>query len=363
MAEKDTIAFTDFVDLTGSQSLVPLDNARIAQLTGLGEDRIYKSTRIRTRHILREGKTPLDLAREVLEKFFEKTGITPRDCQALALTHTEYEGDAPYMIAYTLADEMNIARDKVTALSYGCAGFPKIVSEAVPLLSKIDDGKHCLVINVETPDRMMDAHDSRATPIFASGATATSIWKGPGHRLLFAEAEDVVPPDAPKSKPIFTISRQEVEDFSGKKSVKMIFRMNGDLAYVNGAALIESAARESLLRVLGEGYKGRVIIVPHQPNARMIKGLDDMVAPRMREEHADAVADVCFVSGMEGMGNTVSCTIPSVLARINTLLNLAPPREGDIVLTPAAGICVADCEKQMSVGRGAFIWHAGGFRS
>ena len=207
---------------------------------------------------------------------------------------------------------------------------------------------------------MMDSRDPKATPIFAAGATATSLRKGDGHKLLFAETEDVVPPKNPGNTDVFHISREEIENFSGQRETKLIFRMNGELAYENGAALIEQAARDSLHRVMAdsEHHGRRVLVVSHQPNAKMVKGLDKMVSPQMMQyEFAPySIPNLRFVNGMEGMGNVISATIPSVLARINCIDGIDAPNKGDIVLFPAAGICMRDPGQKMSVGRGAMIW-------
>ena len=92
------ISFTDFVDTTGSDSLELLDNERISQLTSLEVDRIWKSTRMKSRYILRTGKTANDIAEEAVQRFFKKTGIDQKDIGGLALGHTHYEGDDSYEI-------------------------------------------------------------------------------------------------------------------------------------------------------------------------------------------------------------------------------------------------------------------------
>jgi hypothetical protein len=59
----------------------------------------------------------------------------------------------------------------------------------------------------------------------------------------------------------------------------------------------------------------------------------------------------------------ISATIPSVLSRIGAIDGVVPPREGDIILIPAAGICVGDPGRKMSIGRGAIEWHPNAYRN
>lgn len=354
-------SFTEFVDLTGSDSLELLDNARIAKLTGLEEQRIWKSTRMKERYILRAGKEPVDIALEITDRFLDQTGIRSSDIGSLALVHTAYaanENDR-FSIADAVAKRVGVTRENIVAISYGCAGFPEIVSRAAIQAKRLDDGKHALILNVETPDRMMDAKDSRATPIFATGATATSLWNGDGHRLLFADSEHVVPPENPNNEKIFEIDQRDIENFSGEMCRKVTFVMNGNLAYNNGVALIERAAKESMAKVMENPlYRGRrILVVAHQPNGKMIKGLDDLVAPEMQKQYAGmGITDIRFANGMEGMGNVISATIPSVLARNASLPDTEPLKKGDIVLIPAAGICVEDPASKMTIARGAIEW-------
>jgi len=346
------LSFTDFVDLAGSDSFELVDNARIAALTGLEEARVLKSTQIKERPILRKGKENIDIATEVTDKLFDRLGIDAHNVEGLTLSHTALSIGESQHLAEELAKRMGITRGKVLGISYGCTGFVKIVELAAEQSRELPKGTHHPLVTVETPDRHIDAHDRFASPIFAAGAAATSLWKGEGHALLHAVNRDTQ--DLPKGLGgkvdyVFRIEKADAEDYFGQRSNKNIFRMNGDAAYQNGQALIEEATHTSLSKVLELKDQGRkVFAVPHQPNARMIRALDQVVGPEM---------GVQFVEGMEGMGNSISCTIPSVLARIKELLGDDGPRAGDIVLFPAAGICMLHPETHMSQGEGAILWN------
>lgn len=349
------VSFTDFVDLEGSDSLELLDNPRIAALTGLTERRVFSSTLTTQRYILKDGKQPLDLAHEVTDRFFERTGLTGRDIGALAVSHTQCEGTTGQDIGESIARRIGLIEENVRVVSFGCTGFPHIVSVAEKQARGIHEDKHVLVLCVETPDRMMDARNKQGTPIFAAGATATSLWNGPGHQLLFSETEDVVPPDNPRGTDIFTIAARETQDFSGRMAQKANFEMNGDLAYTNGQQLIERGARESLERVLElrAGYIGRILVVSHQPNAKMVKFLDEMVAPDILSKYAvRGITDVRFVNGMQGMGNVLSATIPSVIARIDRI----QPIERVTPVDPP------ETERSFCFPQLAFVWLMSGRR-
>ncbi|MBU0458161.1 hypothetical protein KJ652_04195 [Patescibacteria group bacterium] len=361
------ISFTDFVDITGDPEFFEvLDNKCIAKLTGMQEKRVKRSTRIDIRHILKEDKEPIDIAMAVTRKLFERLGICGGDCEGMIIINSQNSREVVQNMTEQVAQEMGIVCEVILGFPYGCVGFPKGVEESAKRAMNIAPDKHFVLLNIETPDRQIDARDSRATPIFAAGATGTTLWQGPGHRLLFSETKDVEPPHPdPDAEYIFKfIYDQKVHDFFGNEVTRTIFRMNGDLAYVNGQALIEQASRQSMQRVMemGDYSESNVFAVPHNPNAKIMLALDDMVGPEMNAR---------FVNGAEGMGNTISCTIPSTLARIDEVLKLMKSRkeetveikDGDIVLFPAAGICVRDPEKKMSQGWGAMEWHLGAYKN
>ncbi len=358
-------SLTDFVDLQGSDALELMTNDRIAELTGLDANRVLKSTLVRERFILKKAKEPVDLAHEVLDRFLEKTQLDNKDIEALALVHTDYNAGVHDEMGESIASRIGISCDRVRAMSLGCVGFVKVLEYALSVAHTLSDEKHCLILNVETPDRYIDARDSRAAPIFAAGATATSLWNGPGHSLLFAESRDLTPPENLKKEDIFSFVDNEAEDFFGQRSMRTIVRMNGDLAYINGSALIEKATRESLERVMGnESSRGKgVTVVPHQANAKMIRAFQATVSEPLRGERPDwNIPRLSFVNGMEGMGNVISSTIPSVLARLHQINGVVQPQDGDIVLTPAAGICMENPGLRMSMGIGAMEWHPDAYK-
>ena len=359
-----TLSLTHFANLEGKQHpdlLEPLTNERISELTGLTAKRVFQSTGMDTRYIMSKGRHPLDLARRVMERFYAQSGITPQQIGALAFSHTCYDKIFAEEMADTLGKELHLPKENVLGRSYGCAGFPDILQIAGVLAEQLPSDRHCLVLNVETPQLNKDARDKYATPIFAAGATATTLWKGPGHQLLFADVDDIVPANNPKKEKFFTVANELAEDFWGEKQMRMVSHMNGNLVYTNGLETIERAARESLERVLNMGHLGhRIVVVPHQPNGKMVQMFVDVDGPAMTRENDGKVISVEWVNGMNGMGNTISATIPSVLARLWKLL--PGMQKGEIVLFPAAGICVENPEDKMSMGHGAMIWNPGGYR-
>lgn len=354
------ISFTEFVDISGDNSevLEELTDERIEALTKVNAKRLFKKTGTKRRFILKQGHEPAELAIEAADALSEKLGISGKDCGGLALSHTSHsEGTLQEkQIGDAVADHMGIARESVHAISEGCVGFVRLVEQAAPLAEGLDAGKHLPLITVETPDRQMDARDPKATPLFAARAAATTLWKGDGHRLLFSETSDGPAPVVSDESEIFYIGKEEAEDFGGTVSERVIFRMDGNLAFENGRALITDQTVLALDRLFAQSdIQGdrRVIVVPHQANSLMIQHVGVNMEEHM--EKFPRVSSIEYINGMKEMGNTISATIPSVIARLHSLME-RPPEEGDIVLIPAAGICVREPAKSMSRGFGAMEW-------
>jgi len=226
------LSLTDFVDLSDSPSLELLNNDRVADLTGLPKKGVLKSTGLSKRYILKDGKNALDLANEVTDTFLQKTGIRANNIGGIALVHTSYnkEKKIEQEIAQAIADRIGVHRELVTAISFGCAGFPKVLSEAAKLMEHIGDDKNCLILITETPSEMIDARDQACTPIFADGAIATTMKRGEGHRVLFVETEDIPATGIPDGENIFEIVEKDVYTFNRTVERRVVFIINKNIS-------------------------------------------------------------------------------------------------------------------------------------
>ncbi len=367
------LSFTDFIDGEGSEHLDILTNEHIAAHADMRPDRVQDSTGSETRFILKKDSTPQDLAREVVKKFLQKTGLSRSDIGGIALVHTNHDLNVnqPQSIADAINEEINLTQKRIIAISYGCAGFPEIVSRAARLCHEIEDGKHVLVATVEAPDLMINPAERTTGPLFAADATATSLYKGnDGHQLLFAETRDVSPPNGYKGPGIFTFEESDVLDFQGRTNKRTIFHMDGEQAYENASLLMSDALFQSLDRVMADPqYHERAVFgVPHQANWKIMRLLDADARKSLEKVNKYLLTKFRVINAADTRCNTLSSTIPSALARFaaGNVLNRSPrnkhneiyepPKKGDVILIPAAGICMADPIGKMSQGFGAIEW-------
>ena len=88
-------------------------------------------------------------------------------------------------------------------------------------------------------------------------------------------------------------------------------RMNPEPVFVNAIELMLSNLRAALDSFdLREGE--RVVVVPHQPSAKLLKAL---VATGQSE-----FPDVEFLNNLSGYGNVISASVPTVLSRLDEVL-------------------------------------------
>jgi 3-oxoacyl-[acyl-carrier-protein] synthase III len=358
------VSLSDFVNTSGSDLLEPVDNERLFKLTGKPVRKIENSTHMNRRHVIKPGVTAFDLAREAMKRFQERTGLESGDFEGLSLVYTTYDEkmENAESIASRLAEHIGMSRTNIQAISYGCAGFPKILSLASPLAQEMQQGKHRLIVMVELPSTMLNAKSAKEALLFGDSACATSLHTGDGHTLLFAEAEDVEPKDRPADRSIFTFERALVYDFHEKEVERTIFKMDGEIVYNYAMHHMITETRAIIEKVMKDpSHHGRrVLVVPHQPNGKMLDLLHQYSEKELMGEYSVRfkIPEIRFVNRIDGPGNTVSCTIPHTIAELEKDLTAEDaPRDGDMIAMPAMGICVADPGKKMSIGRAAMIWN------
>ena len=358
-----SLAFSKFVELDdkNSDAFVRVGNAELSKATGVTEKRLWQSTRTQSRLFLKPEREPVDVAVEMSRYLLHELGLGASGvakCGGFGMCHTAVGEHDPQQLAEDVARKVGISAQNVVGISGGCAGFVGLLETVKERAQNMKDGEHFPVVNVESMERYIDMKDPKAGPLFAARATATSLWRGPGHPFLFAEWESVEPTYEPVPKDGYVFQYEAAEAhtfFADEPEQKQIVRMKGELAYNNGQHLITQAAADSKEHV--QQHYGiqdvNFIAVPHQPNGRMLNAVAQFEGPRL---------NIRFVNGFEGMSNVISSTIPSVLSRIETL-DVPELVDGAAVLIPAAGISMINEKREMSVARGAFVWKPGAYEA
>ncbi|MGE4002047.1 MAG: hypothetical protein AB7I48_17715, partial [Planctomycetaceae bacterium] len=344
------LSLTDVVDVADSEELFEIvDNERVLALSHMGPgigfrnaEAIVKSTGVRVRRMLRVGMTAFDMAFAVARRLQFEVGFDWNDCPAIGLCHTHPDERHAADLADELCDALEIRRPELIVISHGCTGYLKLLREAAGVLERGGSPGPIPLLTIETPQEWHDAADRAFCGIISAGATGSVLGRGPGHRLKQVAAQAIlVPESARDGRPLFWIETGEYPEFNGGYTTRNVMRMNGEAVFVNGVELMLDAVRRAMSELDTTGR--RVLIAPHQPSGKMLRALIAVV-----KQEFPAV--VCL-NNLERYANSISSTIPTVLAHLDEVLaeqHQPPARSGDLIVLPAAGICMAAKPSQLA---------------
>tara|TARA_R110002095_G_scaffold23227_2_gene24708 strand:+ start:1943 stop:3046 length:1104 start_codon:yes stop_codon:yes gene_type:complete len=364
--QNNGFALTELVDLAGHNDLFELlDNESVYALSHQGFTEgfssvkaISRSTGIETRRLLQPDLAPIDIAVAIAEKLQLAVGFDWADCPAILLCHSHTNHQSARQLCNQLSEKLNVPSEKFIALNYGCVGFIELLNQATKILADLPAGIHVPLLTVETPEHWHDSSDKAFCGIVSAGATGTTLWKGPGHSLLHVEtATEYIPADRRKEDvPLFWTEQGDMFDFRGQPEHKLVMHMDGESVFLNGVDLMLEACLKSYAEVVD--HAGRILIAPHQPSGKLLKAM--IAAARQIPVNAD------FLNNLPNYGNSISSTIPTILARLDEVVcenGYAPVNDGDVILLPAAGICMNRLKDSMCIGRAAIQWQPGRYQS
>lgn len=355
------IGISALIDVFDQDELFELvDNQRVVELSRLGgepgfagTENVRKSTGISTRRILREGITPADLAAALCDRLEIVTGWRLTDFDAILLCHSHTEPDRCQRLASELTSRYQLPAGLITAFNHGCGGFLRLLNDGVCHLEMAPDGARVALISVETPEFWHDASDRLFCGIVSAGATATVLEHGRGIPIGVARADDFAVDAAhrPNPDPLFRRERTDVFSFRGERCHRTVMRMNPEPVFLNGIELMLNNLRSAMVSIDRQpGH--RVIVIPHQPSGKLLRAL---VAAAKTE-----FDDVEFLNNLDGYGNTISSSVPTILSRLPDVLaanGCQPLREGDHLILLAAGICMEEIADHMTAGHACLQWH------
>ncbi|MEZ6121916.1 MAG: 3-oxoacyl-[acyl-carrier-protein] synthase III C-terminal domain-containing protein [Planctomycetaceae bacterium] len=361
--ENVSLGLTDVVDAFGDQRLYRmlsnddvLELSRLGGATGFsGLNAIQKSTGISSRRVLQQGVQPIDLAQAIFERLERATGLRPTDFQQILFCHSHVDPQACLRLAERLEAALGLPEGRIEASSHGCAGFLKLLTDGVRHLDGQPERARIALISVETPEYWHDASDRLFCGIVSAGATAAVLEVGCGVPIHRISSGDFHIPDSrrPNPEPLFQRDATEVFDFGGHRCQRTVMRMNAEPVFLNGIELMLDQLRQAV-DSLDHHIGQRVVVAPHQPSGKLLKAL--MAAVRTEYPQIEVL------NNLETYGNTISCSIPTLLSRMDEVLqrnSLQPLSDGDHVILLGAGICMSEIADHMSAGHACLQWKAG----
>jgi 3-oxoacyl-[acyl-carrier-protein] synthase-3 len=290
-----------------------LGNEELAGLfPGWSESKILEKTGIGARRVAGPGETAGDLACEAARRLFATGACAPHEVDFLIFCSQAPDYILP-TTACVLQDRLGLRRD-IGAMDFnlGCSGFVYGLSIAAGLIAS-GAARNILLLTADTYSKYINPLDKSVRTLFGDGAAATLIGAsadgGSVGPFVFGTdgrgAKDLIVEAGGFRTPRCAETALEVDDGMGNVRSR-------DNLYMNGANVMNFTLREvprtfaRLLEKTGTVAEDYDHVVLHQANKFMLDalqkklGLPDRQVPR----HFEAI------------GNTVSSTIPFVLASL-----------------------------------------------
>ena len=352
------IHLSNVVDVADRDDLFEiLDNERVLELSHLGpgtgfrnEAAIIKSTGVEQRRMLRLGVDSLDVAIAIARRLQFELGFEWNDCPAIGICHSHTDPYATQELADELCDALGIRHSKPFVINFGCTGYIELLRLGAQMLEDAPADAIIPLLTIETPEEWHDGADRAFCGIISTGATGSVLSKGSGHAVRHVSMRHMPIPEANRNfEPLFITEVGEYPQFCGGYSERCVMRMNGESVFLNGVELMIDAARTAMSQVAGTDR--RVLVAPHQPSGKMLRALFSV----LRNECPGAV----LLNNLALYANSISSTIPTVLAHIDEILagqGERPVRQGDLIVLPGAGICMARKATHLSQGWAVIEW-------
>jgi 3-oxoacyl-[acyl-carrier-protein] synthase-3 len=297
-----------------------LSNEELGALyPGWPAEKILNKTGIRERRIAAPGETAADLAFQAASKLFD-SGVVARDEVDFLILCTQAPDFVLPTSACILQDRLGLRRDiGAFDMNLGCSGFVYGLSVAAGLIAG-GAADNILLLTADTYSKYIHPGDKSVRTLFGDGAAATLISRsesGSVGPFVFGTdgggAHDLIVEGGGFRTPRSRSTAVEVEDKTGNVRSR-------DHLFMHGANVMNFSLQEvprtfaRLLELTGETADDMDYVVLHQANKFMLDalqrklGLPPEKVPR----------------GYESVGNTVSSTIPFVLAELDKNGQRAP---------------------------------------
>lgn len=287
------------------------NEALASQFPDWPAEKILQKTGIRERRIASPDETASDLAYYAAQKLFEQSRFVPGDIDFLILCTQAPDFFLPTS-ACLLQERLGLRKDVgAFDINLGCSGFVYGLSVAVGMIAA-GIASNVLLLTADTYSKFINERDKSVRTLFGDAAAATLVSGGEDGNgtigpFVFgtdgAGARDLIVETGAFRTPRSSTTSLEKVDAMGNR------RSRDDL-YMNGGNILNFGLREvpktykSLLERSRLAPEDIDHVILHQANKFMLDALQKKLQ----------VPDDKFFRYYEDVGNTVSSTIPFVMA-------------------------------------------------
>jgi 3-oxoacyl-[acyl-carrier-protein] synthase-3 len=309
-----------------------LSNAELCRIfPELSEPEIFKKTGIRKRHFVNPSEmVASDMAVIAAEQLFNEHNIHRSDIDfILFCSHSfDYKGPATSVL---LQDRLSIPNSCGTMdIPLGCSGFTHSLSIAKALINS-NQATNVLLITADIPTSVIHPKDSGLRMLFGDAAAATLVGTSEGKECIgnFVYGSDGKGKDnlmVHRSGTRIPSDAEWLNSEEGGNGVLKFGRMEmNPIEVFNFALRIVPSLKDKILQKNNISFDEIDLFVFHQANAFLLSVLRRKM--KIPEEK--------FLMFMEETGNTVSATIPIVLAEA---IRSGKAKKGDNVMIAGFGI-------------------------
>lgn len=279
---------------------------------------------IKSRQIVAENETASDLAVKSGLKLFSEHSINKDEIDFVLFCAQEFDHYTP-TTACIIHQKLGL-NSHCGAMDYnlGCSGFVYGLGIAKGLIESLGC-RSVLLLTSSTLTKTFHKQDKSSRFIFGDGAAATLITSDESKKIgefVFgsdgSRADKIMIKDGGARNKLTDSSFVDITDEYGNTTNDASFYMNGSSIFNFGLKTVPSLVEETLIK--NDISKGEIdLFVFHQANLFLI----ETIAKKL------AIPSEKIFNFMESTGNTVSSTIPIVLAEA---VKLKKVKSGDKVL-------------------------------
>jgi 2-oxoisovalerate dehydrogenase E1 component len=302
--------------VTGSRTIPDAEAA--SQFPDRAIEDFSRRTGIKSRKVLAEGETILDLAVTAARKALEQAALALTDIHAIICSTGTSPSVTPSLaclILERLGKELTPAQMPAFDLTAACTGYLYALAIAHDMI-QVTPGSRVLVITAEGMSRLVNPHDFDTAMLFGDAATAT-VLSGSGHTPT-------------NRQPLAILHRPTISAKGEPGKVISLHAQGGPPFVMDGLRVYAEAVRQmtSMLQSAcaehGVSTQDLSLVVPHQANAKIMEDVRLRLGIPLER----------VATTVEWSGNTSSSSIPLALAELANACQLPP---GLIGLTAFGG--------------------------
>src|ERR1700723_3102556 len=309
--------------ITGVAGYVPpkvLTNADLEKLVATSDEWIRSRTGIRERHIAENGVASSHLATEAAKALLARTGTDPAEIELIILASVTPDMLFP-ATACLVQDRIGAKKAWGFDLSAACSGFAYALTVGAQFVGS-GTHKKVLVIGTDVMTSILDYKDRATCVLFGDGAGAVLLEPAAEAEGILDFAHDI---DGSGGENLYMPAGGSLNPASAETVAKRMHYVHQE-----GAQVFKYAVRRmsehavNMLERNGLTGKDLALVVPHQANLRIIRGMQERLG----------LDDSKVMVNIDHFGNTTAGTIPLGLMEAVEQKRL---KKGDLVLLIAVG--------------------------